>query len=271
MASFQEIARKKVAGVPVIYLAGAFVVILAVVAYKLPSTSGGDLGPVDETQGEGPDQTDGAADYSGLSTQGTVTVVQGSQETAEVVKPTNEDWERSAVDYLVESNLASPSAAQSAIHKYLEGNDLSYEEGVLKDAAIRKLKLPPEPLYTVGSVGNEPARKQAGTLPGSHVVKNSNDNTASKLAALYYGNGDAVHAATITAANTKYGPGGTTFPVGSKITIPMWYTPYTYTSTKTINTATKVGAKNGLSAAQIQALNPGMVFPVKAGTKVRVK
>jgi hypothetical protein len=273
MASFQEIAQKKIAGVPVLYLAGAFVAILAIVAWKMKPSTPPEEPRGDESTTPGNVPTDeGDVDYSGLATNGTVTVVQGTPATAQdAAKQTNDDWEREAVNFIVDSGLASPGVAQTAIHKYLEGSDLSYEEGQLRDAAIKKLKLPPEPLYTVGVTGTEPARRQAGTLPGAHTVKGSNDNTAAKLATLYYGNGDAIHAATITAANTRYGPTGTTYPAGTRITIPQWYTPYNYTATKTINTATKIGAKNGLSAAQVQALNPSMKFPVSAGTKVRVK
>jgi hypothetical protein len=273
--NFSELAQRKVAGIPVLYLAGAFVAILAIVAWKMKPSVPDDEVTGDE--GTTPDNvpTDSgdpdAADYSGLVSQGTVTVVQGTQTPTDAVKQTNEDWERAAITYLVDAKLASPSAAQNAIHKYLEGVNLSYDEGKLKDAAITKLKLPPEPLVQVGTVGTAPAQKQFSNFPGRHTVKGPNDNTASKLAQLYYGNSAADRINTIAAANTKLGPASTSYSPGAVVSIPTWTTPYTMTATKYYNTASKIGSKNGLSAAQVVALNPGMVFPVKVGTKVRIK
>ncbi len=266
MASFQEIASKKVAGVPVLYLAGGFVVILAIVAWKMKPTTT-DAGPVDEAQGVAPDLTDGAADYSGLATQGTVTVVQGTTTDTEAVKETNDSWERSAVDYLVEAGLATPSAAQAAIHKYLEGADLSYEEGQLKDAAIRKLKLPPEPLVSIGSIGTQPAQRQIGTLPGKHTVKGSNDNGLTKLAQLYYGRSDTPYTTLLTAANPtlpRYGQ----YNPGTIVNIPAYTEPKYYVAGSL--DAKTIAAKNGISTTTLGLLNPGMSFPVKKGTKVRV-
>lgn len=270
MASFSELAQKKVAGIPVLYVAGAFVVILAIVAYKMKPASSEDSGPVDETQGESPDQTGGAADYSGLETQGTVTVVQGSPNTSEPVKATNDDWERSAVEYLIEAKLATPSDAQVAIHRYLEGADLTYEQGKLKDAAITKLKLPPEPLTTIGTIGNAPAQKQFSNYPGKHTVKGSNDNTPYKLAGLYYGSTNAEHANRIVASNAKLGPVGTTYSAGSVIYIPAWVTPRYYVITNTTRYPGAAAAKNGIPYDAFLALNPGLVAPYKVGSKVRV-
>jgi hypothetical protein len=271
MASFQEFARKKVAGVPVIYLAGGFVVILAIIAYKMnPPTSGEESGPVDETDGSGPDQTGGAADYSGLATQGTVTVVQGSTSDAEVTKATNEDWGRSAVDYLIEANLATPSEAQSAIHKYLEGNDLTFEEGKLKDAAIRKLKLPPEPLVALGSIGLQPAQKQFSNFPGKHTVKGSNDNTPTKLANLYYGKSTSPYVLTISAANTTLGPASSNYTPGTVVNIPNYVTPRYFKTTPSTRSASRVAAANGISSATVRALNPNLTEPYALGKQIRI-
>jgi phage tail protein X len=270
MASFNDIAQKKVAGVPVLYLAGAFVAILAIVAWKMKPSSGQDLGPVDETDGTGSDETGGAADYSGLNTQGTVTVVQGTQTETEAVKPTNEDWERSAVEFLVDSGLATPSEAQAAIHLYLEGGDLSYAQGQLKDAAIRKLKLPPEPLVTIGSIGTSPAQKQFNQFPGKHTVKGTNDNTPTKLAVLYYGNGTADRAGKIVSANPGLGPVGTTYTAGAVITIPEWVPPRYFVTTKYTTRASQVAAKNGTTTGAIRALNPTAVEPYPVGKRMRV-
>jgi hypothetical protein len=271
MASFQEITQKKIAGVPVLYLAAAFVAILAIVAWKMKPSVPPEEPTGDESTTPGNVPTaEGDVDYSGLATNGTVTVVQGSQTPTEAKEQTNDDWERAAVDYLVDSKLATPGDAQIAINTYLEGGNLSFEQGKLRDAAVAKLKLPPEPLHTVGTTGTEPARRQAGTLPGSHIVKGSNDNTAAKLAALYYGNSDALHTNKIASANLSLGPSGTTYNPGTKVSIPMYTNPRYYTIDKSHTWPSQVAAKNGLSYNQFLALNPGLVAPYKVGSKVRV-
>lgn len=272
MASFNEIAQKKVAGIPVLYLAGAFVAILAIVAWKMKPSVPPEEPTGDESTTPGNVPTDeGDVDYSGLATNGTVTVVQGNQNQDQAADaPTNDDWERSAVDYLVSAKMATPGEAQSAINKYLEGANLSFDEGKLRDAAITKLKLPPEPLHTIGSTGSEPAKKQAGTLPGTHIVKGPNDNTPGKLAVLYYGNGDALHVNKIVSENLALGPAGATYNAGTKVHIPFYANPRYYTIDKSHVWPSQVAAKNGISYHQFTALNPGLVAPYKVGTKVRV-
>jgi phage tail protein X len=273
MASFSEIAKRKIAGVPVLYLAGAFVVILAIVAWRMKTTASPDEPTGDEntTSENVPTDGDPNVDYSGLATQGTVTVVQGGEKTEEESKKaTNEEWERSAVDYLVDAKLATPTEAQSAIHKYLQGSDLTYDEGKLKDAAILKLKLPPEPLTTIGNVGSSPAQKQFSNYPGKHTVKGSNDNTPSKLAALYYGSASAVYVDEIVAANPTLGPAGTTYRSGTTLVIPRWTGIKYYTTTKKTLWPSQVAAKNGISYAQVLALNPGKAVPYKLGEKIRI-
>jgi hypothetical protein len=276
MASFQELAQKKVAGIPVLYLAGAFVAILAIVAWKMkPSTPDEEVtGDEATTPGNVPKDSgdpDGA-DYSGIVSPGTVTVVQGTQTAdQEAVKQTNEDWERSAVDFLVESNLATPSEAQDAIRKYLDGAALSFDEGKLKDAAIRKLKLPPEPLQTIGTVGTTPAQRQAGALPGKHTVKGPNDNTATKLAQLYYGKSTSEYVLTIAAANSKLGTAASTYSPGTVVSIPAYIPPQYFKVTSSTRWPSQVAKKNGVTYAQVQALNPSKTAPYVVGSSVRIR
>ncbi len=269
---WKSLVQKRIGGVPVLYIAAAFVVILAVVAWKMKPTEEvtGDEATTPENVPESADDPAGA-DYSGLATQGTVTVVQGGTTAdEESEKETNDDWERAAVSYLIEAKLATAGAAQTAINKYLEGADLSYDEGALRDAAVTKLGLPPEKLTTVGQVGLAPAQKQFSNFPGKHTVKNVNDNTAAKLAQLYYGNGDQAHALKIVAANSSLGPNGTTYSVGASVNIPRWENPRFYTITKTTQWPSQVAAKNGMTVESFTFLNPGLVAPYKVGSKVRV-
>ncbi len=267
---WKSIADKKVAGIPVLYLAAGAVVIFAVWAWQLKSSTAEDA-PVEEESAAG--DVEAEADYSGLASNGTVTVVQQAAETeTESVKQTNDDWLRAAVTYLIDEKLATPGEAQTAINNYLEGNDMTYEQGQLKDAAIKKLGLPPERITQLGNVGNKTeaaAQRQFSLFPGKHTVKGSNDNSAAKLAQLYYGNGGAVYANKIAATNNKYG-NGVGYNVGTVLTIPAWRDPRYFTVTKTTRYAKLVGAKNGVSEAVIRGLNPGMAEPYNIGAKVRI-
>ncbi len=270
--TFQEFTRKKVVGVPVLYLLAAGAVILGIVAWKMkpapeekvtedPNAAGGDTDPL----------TGAGSDYSGLATQGTVTVVQqGTQTEQESEKQTNDDWERAAVAFLIEDKKVTATDAQNAISKYLEGADLTFEEGSLKNAAIAKLGLPPERLSSVGSVGTQPAQKQFSLFPGKHTVKNTNDNTAAKLAQLYYGNSGQVYVDLIVSQNYSLGRG--TYNPGTVVTIPTWYEPrYIVVSKSTGVYPSTVGAKNGVSYQQIEGLNPGVKAPYAMGQKIRIR
>lgn len=270
--TFQEFAKKKVFGIPVLYLTLGVVIILAVAAWKMkptaeekvtedPDASGGDTDPL----------TGAGSDYSGLATQGTVTVVQqGTQTEQEAKEETNDDWERAAVAYLIAEKKATASEAQNAIAKYLDGADLTYDEGALKNAAVAKLGLPPERLSNIGTVGTAPAQKQFSLFPGTHTVKGPNDNTPAKLAQLYYGNAGTAYVDTIVSQNYSLGRG--TYNVGATVKIPTWYEPRSITVTdKTGRWPSTIGAKNGLSASQVEGLNPGKTAPYPNGTKIRIR
>lgn len=255
----KTVLAKKVAGIPVLYLAGGAAVLGLTYAIKMKSTVTSDTGGTGDEGTEeekgGSLTTSGSADYSGLDGTGTV-IVQPQQPAAEEkVEETNETWGKAAIDYLIDSNAASPGAAQAAITTYLSGGDLTYEQGLLRDAAIRKLKTPPQSI-TVGTTGAQPAQKQFSLFPGTHTVKGSNDNTAGKLAALYYGVNDGLHQDLIVENNVQYGPRNTTYNVGTKLKIPAWVSPVYYTTNKTTRTLSAIAAKNGLTVSQIQALNP---------------
>lgn len=268
MASFNELVKKKVAGVPVVYLGLAAAVGLALVAWKMKATNT----PADTTAPAG--DTTAEPDYSGLATTGTVVVAPQQTTVSAATAETNESWMKAAVDYLVnDAKVATVGDAQLAISLYLEGQDLTYEQGKLRDMAVAKLKLPPESLPRVGVTAAAPAQKQFSKFPGKHTVKGSNDNTASKLATLYYGNGDALHANRIVELNAALGPAGTTYSTGTVIQIPAWTTPtyYTVTGKNRDQYATTLAAKFGLTVAMLQALNPSLTFPAKVGTKVRTQ
>jgi hypothetical protein len=268
--NFQEILKKKVAGIPVLYLAGGFVVILAIVAYRMKSATA----PAEsnsEDAGAEPGTSDAATDYSGLATSGTVTVVQSAQDSVETDPYTNSDWEQDSIAYLVSEKQVPGTAAQAAVNKYLEGGDLSYEEGQWIDACIAKFKAPPDGAGSVGTIGTQPGQKQFSNYPGKHTVKNTNDNTPSKLAALYYGSGSIENARLIAGANSALGAPGVTYTAGTVLTIPAYHSPVWYKVTGVNDTsAKKVAAKNGISEATVRVLNTGHAEPYPKGSSVRI-
>lgn len=269
--NFQEILSKKFMNVPVLYWAGAFVGILAFAAWKMKSTVPDTPEETTEDAGAVPGESDAAADYSGLATTGTVTVVQSAQNDIQKEDYTNADWEEDAIAYLISEKGVPGTDAQIAIQKYMDGNDLSYEEKQWIDACVAKFKRPPDGVSTIGVIGTQPGQKQFSNFPGKHTVKNSNDNTPAKLAALYYGSGSIENARLIAGANSALGAPGVTYMQGTSVTIPTYHAPKFYTVTGVNDTtAAKVAAKNGISAATVQILNTGHKEPYPKGSGVRV-
>jgi len=155
MADIQAILKRKVAGVPVLYLAAGFVAVLALYAWKTKSTTG--------TQNAAQSESDvmaGAADTSQLfpSTDlGTVYVqpadsLTGTDNAAQGYA-TNDDWLKAAADYLIKNKGVTPGEAQAALQAYLDGNTMSYKQSALKDAAIVAIGYPP---YLPSIGGTEP-------------------------------------------------------------------------------------------------------------------
>lgn len=278
--------RRKLFGrVPVLYVLAAGVVVLAVVAWRMKASS--DATP-DDTSGATDEPSDtstidpiATGDVSGVTNTGgfvanpqPAIVTNDDGTTGNATIADNQTWLRKSVEWLV-ANGQNAGYAQQALQAYLNGEQLSYGQGQLRDRAVKQFGLPPEQFNVGGTLGKpaDPAKKQ-GPLPRTHVVKGPNDNTYAKLAQLYYGNGDSAHVNLIKAENTPQATWGNSngpFPVGSGVRIPAYIAPVYYRSTKKINTLAEIASKNGRSQNDIQVLNPGMKFPVKSGTRVRVK
>lgn len=272
MASFSEIARKKVAGIPVIYLAGGFVAILAIVAWKMkPVTPASDIAP----DGAGdPNAIDESA-YEGLATQGTVTVVQQPNQTTpdETVK-TNSTWLRDGAAWLVSEKKASGTEAYSALSKYVNGQDRSFAEDALINAVISHQGAPPEDIAEGGSVSAKPAQKQ-GEPPTVHTITGSSDDTWAEIAQLYYGNGSPESADLLQFANPNLGSSAGPFAIGTKITVPVYHSPKYYVVPKGPVSWASVAGKNGISETQLRNLNNGTAAwrnaaTLATGQKVRV-
>ncbi len=273
--NWDAIRSKKIAGIPVLYLALGAVIVFAVWAWQMKSSTGEEATGDEGTTGENVPESDAdspAADYSGLATTGTVVVQQPGPVEEESVKQTNDDWLRAAVSYLIAEKKVTPGDAQIAITNYLEGNDMTYEQGALKDAAISKLGLPPERISTLGNVATKadpPAQRQFNAFPGKHTVKGSNDNTAAKIAQLYYGNSGSPYVLKIVAANSQFGTGAS-YNVGTVLHIPKWVEPRYYTVTSKTRYPGDVAKKNGIPYDVVIALNPGKTAPYAVGTKIRI-
>lgn len=276
--TFNDLAQKKVLGVPVLYLAAGFVTILAIVAWRLkPSADENTPGtnPEDAEAGADGGQTTGqlagtSDPYGGFDTNGTVVVQPTPSEATPGAQPTNDTWLGQAIPYVASMLKISSGTVQVGLNKYLNGSDLSYDEGRMRDAAIDKFGPPPEGTTGFGQVGTQPAQKQFSTFPGKHVVKGSNDNTPMKLAGLYYGTADWTHANFIAAHNVTLGPPATTYTAGTTVVIPAYTQPRYYTVPKGITTFSQVAAKNGTTKQALQGLNPTFTEPFPAGMKIRV-
>lgn len=275
------VLRKKIAGVPVIVILGVVVLVLAVVAYRMRDTNAQDDEPVaasDDDQGysdsallAGSGDTSG---YDAFVANGSITAAPADPaDAADTPDPTNEEWVRKATEWLVTTRNVSGGKAQSALTKYIQGDNLTYEEGSWRDLAIRQFGVPPEPIGAVGSTGAAPAKRQ-GNPPTKHVVKGSSDDSLSDLAQLYYGRKtneiyDLLQNANKASGLERYTPSAK-IAAGTSVNIPKYTPPKYYTSTKTTNTSAEIARKNGISQTTLSVLNDGMKFPVKAGTRVRV-
>lgn len=275
--NISEILKKRVLGVPVLYLAGVAVLILAYVAWKMKATTDitdggadvtGDPSAASDLPSEGDDP------YGSLATQGTVTVVQQpAVTTPEPEEKSNEVWAKKGAEWIVghptpEVN-PSGAAAIAALNHFLQGEDLSYDETQIVNAVIREWGQPPEGVTVTGKVTTDkPAQRQFSVFPGTHTVKGSNDNTYAKLAGLYYGSA-SVDNINLIAGNNP-GREGSMLSVGTPVKIPLKRPPRYIKATNSMKNAPDIAKKNGITVAQLWAYNPGKAFPVPVGTSVRI-
>jgi hypothetical protein len=278
---FKSLTTKKISGIPVIYIVLGVAVVALYGAFKLkPSAPASDAAATDS-----PDiQTDTAVDTSQPVFQATPTITQPSgvntgSVTSTPMADTDELWKRRCVEYLVGQGFTL-DVATSAITKYLNGEVLTATEARARDAAVKQYGIPPESVPGTATepgtptnipttpVYSGPASKQ-GNPPTTHRVRGTSDDSFSELARLYYGmtSGGAV---TLIAA---YNPtlNRTPIPVGTKVFIPHLIEPRWYVATSANRNLYDIARKNGTTPQRVQGLNPGMHFPVKVGTRVRVR
>lgn len=284
------LTSRKVAGIPVIYLALAIGVVALYGAFKL-KPSAPDTAPTDAATDEG------ASDYAGDGTDtsqpvfsATPTITQPSgvvvgtgSVTAVSGADTNALWQRRTIDWLRQNGYDISTATQ-AINKYLSSEELSQTEAAARDKAVQQFGLPPEdipnspvtpapppivaPVTPGPAIFSGPPAKQ-GTPPTNHTVHGNGDNSVTDLCKLYYGRSTYIEWNLLKAWN----PGkALTAPIpnDTRVHIPKFVNPVYYKATSATRGLYAIASKNGVSAAFVQALNPGKNFPVAVGTQVRV-
>ena len=137
--------QKKLFGVPVVYLAVGFVIILALVAWRLKPAKT----PADTTT----DATATAEDLNPAVPTGTV-YAQNPQTGDEPIVETNDTWMRKGLAFLIAKG-ENPGTVQLALQHYLAGNDLTYDEGRIRDAVVAEYGLPPD-INDIGGTGSKP-------------------------------------------------------------------------------------------------------------------
>ncbi len=266
MEKVTALLNRKVAGIPVYVV--ALVVAAGVLWYAIrlrPTADSTDPEP------SANDSTDTGSDFGdGEQPVFTATPPVPVGSVTSTNNDTNEAWGQRAISFLV-ANGASAGEAGTAINKYLNGDNLSYAEGVLRDKAVAELGIPPEGL-TPGRTGayRGPASRQ-GEPPTNHTVTGKSDDTPSELARLYYGLNTPDAVRLIRAGNTSLTE---PYAVGTKVHIPNFHRPVYIDATPHMNGLYEIATKNSTSPDRILALNPGLEakdFPVKVGRRIRVR
>lgn len=270
MSDLSSLETKKIGGVKVVYLGAVVAVALGFYAYRTHAANKGaatvaTAGTADPATGEATpvEQPTFTANPAQVSSTDSTTATDSTY-----TAPTNDTWSASAIAWLVGQGHDVQSSTDT-ITKYLNGDSLSYGEGQLRDAAVKEFGVPPVP-PTGGSVGLNPATaKKQGNPPTHHTVKGAGDNSFSKLALIYYGAASKDFTTTLRAANPTLT--ASVLPTGTVVMIPAFSHPYYFKATSRARTAYDIAAKNGTTEAHIIELNPGVNFPVRVGTSVRVR
>jgi hypothetical protein len=270
MDNIKSLMTKKIAGIPILYLVGLGVTILAIIAFKMTPAEELAEDSVNESVEDSVDASDiASSDYGFAATRGTVVVTDNTNTptSTAAVSDSNELWVRRAAEWLSGQGYTATDALR-AMSAYVEGQDLSYEQGQMRDKATAQLGLPPENI-TPGGTKDAPAKRQ-GSPPCTHTVKGSFDNSYTELSRLYYNRTDGLAIDLLQRDNVnRLGHEGP-WPVGTTVKIPKWQSPKYTTAKNGMNTLTQLASKNGVTKTAIMEMNDGMKFPAKNGTKVRV-
>lgn len=147
--NLSDIASKKVAGVPVLYLAGGAVAILAVVAWRMkPAPEVADTVPTEDALLDENGIADGSNPYAGMATNGTVVVQPAAPSNESPAVPdrpgTNDEWVREGSLWLNANKNVTPTAAYAALTKFIKGQSRSSTEAGWIESVITHQGFPPE-------------------------------------------------------------------------------------------------------------------------------
>lgn len=190
IAGVKSMKDKKILGVPALYLLGGFVLILALYAWKskkaVPATvpaTAPVAGSPSAGVAVGVDANGNPVDAAGNVVGGSAypvmpvgTVVVAPQTTAVPGTNssilTNDDWLKAGVSYLGTKGV-SPGTAQDALQAYLQGSQLSYAQGTLRDEVITEYGLPPTPMQSGGTAPqiSTPANTPAVAPPNETAMQ----------------------------------------------------------------------------------------------------
>jgi len=271
MDNIRELAMKKILGFPIV----AWAAVLLIGGYLIVKYMGTGTTATDAAAG---DDTTGATGDSTTTSQPVFiidktadTTTDDTSTTSTSSTATNTYWSTEAIGWLVAQG-ADQGEAQTAITNFLNGDPLTYAQGLLRNKAVAQYGQPPEGVGAVSTVGSAPASRQ-GTPPCKHTVKGSNDDNVSELCRIYYGRTDSAtklflmaHNTTLpTVATEKYAP-------GTVVSIPVYKTSHYFTARHKGQTLAEVAKLNPpVSQSELLALNPGVSWPVKIGKRVRVQ
>ena len=265
--------RKRLAGIPVIYLVGGFVLILAVYAWTLkPSAS--------LTASDAADSGDSSTDVTGMADSetypdmptGTVVVAPATQspDTSLINSSIddNDQWLIKGTQLLVDRGI-SGGVAQGALQRYLDGSDLTYYQGSLRDAVIKEYGLPPYPPATISRTNPKPARRQ-GPTPRYHTVTGVSDNTIGELVQLYYGSNNAFLRNAVLADSHNKGLNGShgAYAKGDRVWIPNRPTPKDSMPKTPTKTTAHPSKKNPAKTVHVPSLG-GNLHRGSTGTRVK--
>jgi hypothetical protein len=295
MGKIAAFLQRKVFGVKVLYLVAVVVVVLLFFALKMESGISDEeaLDTVEETSGDfGITDAEATPTYPDFDGTGTVTVPSTSVGTTDpavtpgsytsVPEETNETWGRKAIEWLVKNGGASADGATIAIQKYLNGDQLSFAEGELRNKAVTAIGFPPIIPPSGGTLAKPiaatpnpaPAKPVAKVYkaPTTHTITGGGDNTWTELAKLYYqstaaGHIDAIQAANVNVKGFKHSG---EMPKGTKLYIPAKRSPKMYKVVRGKTSAAAIAKANGISEKALRELNDLTKFPAAVGKMVRV-
>ena len=179
----KAMSGKKVAGIPVVYLAAGFVVILVAIAWKTksihtgdpeataPTADTGDLTDTGEPRnGSGGSSGGVGGDVYPNMPSGTVIVAPVATQTngSNSAITDNDEWLRRGVTLLI-GRGKNPGSAQSALTLYLAGSNLTYEQGEMRDIVVREFGIPPY-AGDVGATGPKPVPVVAKVAPSPTAI-----------------------------------------------------------------------------------------------------